>query len=321
MSLPVRQFRRALVLLVLVTASLGQVVLPAPASAAVSPIDQRYNSDAQVRKVVGPPVGAEFSVAGGRQRDYKWGSLYYSAATGVHEVHGAIWWSYKGRGGPGALGFPTTDEEGVYLKYAENVTGAANRFQKGELVWAKETNKVHWLGSAISTEWNRAVYPFLGMPAGSERAAKSGVMVPFSSGAIYSNSTGVHSLHDGYPGGSNGIWPKYVKLGTDKGFLGVPTKDEQGIARTASYSDGRLQVFAGGRIYQRGAMLGLDGAADEAYEVHGAILWRFLNDGGLARYGYPVSDEQATTGGRISHFEKASIFWDASTQKTSIRTP
>jgi len=316
--------RSSLLLLLIATLALGTASLPAPAFAVTaSPIAQRYNTDKAVAELLGAPTGKEFTVAGGSQRDYTWGSLYYSKATGVHEVHGAIWWAYRGKNGPSGIGFPITDEDLVYFKYAPNVAGASSRFTQGELVWNPKTSNVTYMSKAVSDKWNRSPYPFLGMPIADERPASTGTVASFESGAIYANSTGAHVLSNGYPSGSNGIFAKYTKLFADKGFLGVPVADEEYIAATPSYSEGRYQEFTNGVMFQQG-MRGTNGTRAQAYEIHGAILDKFWELGGLNRFGYPTTDEVATPAafgipGRISNFQFARILYNSSTHEVTVR--
>ena len=65
-------------------------------------------------------------------RTYERGNIYWSAATGAHIVWGAILVKYSALGGPGALGFPTTDEVGV-------AGGARSTFTRGSVFWSAAT--------------------------------------------------------------------------------------------------------------------------------------------------------------------------------------
>lgn len=59
---------------------------------------------------LGAPTSVEYAVVGGRARNFTGGRLYWSEATGVHEVHGPILRKYASRGYvTSCLGFPTTD--------------------------------------------------------------------------------------------------------------------------------------------------------------------------------------------------------------------
>lgn len=66
----------------------------------------------------------------GRVSSFEGGSIYFSGATGAHEVHGMILDAYRKLGGPaGELGFPITDERGAQngIRYSA--------FQNGVIVW------------------------------------------------------------------------------------------------------------------------------------------------------------------------------------------
>jgi uncharacterized protein with LGFP repeats len=61
----------------------------------------------------------------------------------------------------------------------------------------------------------------------------------------------------------------------------------------------------------------LKSGASKAFEVHGAILAKFLSSGGTGAWGYPVSNEGDVMSGsaaigRTSEFEKCTIYWSAS---------
>jgi hypothetical protein len=95
---------------------------------------------------------------------------------------------------------------------------------------------------------------------------------------------------------------KYDSLSSDlKAELGAPD-----AAGDVALADGGLL-----RNYERGRIL-WNPATGNAYEVHGQIYRRYAADGGIetSGYGYPTSDEVDAIRGRVSHFERADIFWD-----------
>lgn len=96
-------------------------------------ISDKYAALGGSKSVLGPPAGAERATADGigRLRDYKSGSIYWSPATGAHEVHGSIWrlWT-KLRREEGLLGYPTTDEHATPHKKAR-----VSKFQRGAIYW------------------------------------------------------------------------------------------------------------------------------------------------------------------------------------------
>jgi hypothetical protein len=103
------------------------------------------------------------------------------------------------------------------------------------------------------------------------------------------------------------IEAKYLALGGCSSVVGVPVTAEQATPDGV----GRYSVFSTGSIYwtpQTGA-----------HAVHGRIrdAWAAAGweDGEL---GYPISDEVAIAGGRMSSFQHGSITWDPATDQTSI---
>ncbi|MEV4479206.1 polysaccharide deacetylase family protein [Micromonospora coxensis] len=77
---------------------------------------------------LGYPVSDEVAVTGGRASQFQGGNVYWSSATGAHEVHGAILSRYVSLGGTGSrLGLPTTDEYAV-------TGGRRSDFQHGAIV-------------------------------------------------------------------------------------------------------------------------------------------------------------------------------------------
>lgn len=114
----------------------------------------------------------------------------------------------------------------------------------------------------------------------------------YERGSIYwTRATGAHEVH----GAIRDLWSS---LGWERSLLGYPMTDEGPVA------DGRFSRFEGGYVFWSGA--------SGAHEVRGAILGRYLDDGGPANagYGFPTTDEEPVLRGRRSRFQRADIFWD-----------
>jgi hypothetical protein len=116
----------------------------------------------------------------------------------------------------------------------------------------------------------------------------------FRKGGIYwSGATGAIPV-------TGQIYVDYEMWGESK-FIGFPKSKATNIA------SGVQQVFEGANVYYKNG-------ASNAFEVHGAILTKFLNTGGVSKWGYPVSNEEDiknnnTSIGRISEFEGCTIYW------------
>lgn len=117
----------------------------------MSPIDDKYAQLGGPNGFLGHPVdeGAgsnEMDTADGRGRvrDFQGGSIYWSPATGAHEIHGAIrvkWAQLRG------LGFPTTDE----LPTPDGV-GRFNHFEHGSIYWTPHTG-AHDVRGPVRDKW------------------------------------------------------------------------------------------------------------------------------------------------------------------------
>ncbi|MDO8737314.1 MAG: N-acetylmuramoyl-L-alanine amidase [Thermoleophilia bacterium] len=117
---------------------------------------------------------------------------------------------------------------------------------------------------------------------------------------IWNPAGGVYWIH-------GGILEKYNQLGGASGSMGLPRSDEYGVA------EGRGNDFAGGRIYW------CPGVGTHA--VTGAILAKLLSDGGVARDGFPTTDEYDVpgyAGTRAGDFQRARIYWSASGSSRTV---
>ena len=156
------------------------------------------------RSYLGYPTSDEMAAAGGRVSHFQGGDIYWSAATGAHEVHGAIRDRYAQMGGPAStLGFPTTDE----LPTADGV-GRYNFFQNGAIYWSPATG-AHAVTGAIYQKWESMSWELgaLGYPIGEERSATNGDRsIDFQHGTIVLSGGDGQAREivriDGVPGGS-----------------------------------------------------------------------------------------------------------------------
>jgi hypothetical protein len=114
-----------------------------------------------VQTVLGLPTTDEINVpgvAGGRMNYFQGGAIYWSLATGAHDVYGMIWGEYQTTAGEKdywgtsvqkILGLPTSDEKNV-----PGVAGARmNTFQGGDIFWSAATG-AHVLYGAILAKFN-----------------------------------------------------------------------------------------------------------------------------------------------------------------------
>lgn len=80
----------------------------------------------------------------GRVRDFDNGSIYWTAETGAHEVHGDIRIKW---GRSRWLGYPLTDETGT-----PDGVGRFNHFEQGSIYWTPSLN-AHEVHGQIREKW------------------------------------------------------------------------------------------------------------------------------------------------------------------------
>ncbi|WP_186382894.1 polysaccharide deacetylase family protein [Amycolatopsis rhizosphaerae] len=245
------------------------------------------------------PVTDETEAAdGGRLNHFVAGSIYFSPATGAHEVHGIIRDKWATLGSErGLLHYPTTDET------AADGGGRFNHFQDGSIYYSPATG-AHEVYNVIRSRWAALGWErgVLRYPTTDETPAPDGVgrYNHFQGGSIYyTPATGAHEVH-------GAIRDKWAALNWEKGFLGYPTTDEYAV------TGGRAGTFQGGIVYFS--------PATGAHEMNGAILGQYLQLGGPdSRLGLPVSDEYPVPEGRRSDFQHGSILWNTATRTAIVR--
>jgi uncharacterized protein with LGFP repeats len=125
------------------------------------------------RRLLGAPRTDETPTPNkpGRFNHFQGGSIYWSAATGAHEVHGAIRDTWASLGWENSfLGFPTTNETPT-----PNKPGRFNHFQGGSIYWSATTG-AHEVHGAIRDKWASLGWENseLGFPKSDEYAIPGG---------------------------------------------------------------------------------------------------------------------------------------------------
>jgi len=172
----------------------------------------------------------------GRFTFFQHGAIYWSPATGAHEVRGAIrdeWGRLQWENGP--LGFPTSDELAIPRE-----PGAYQSFQGGTMYWSHPSG-AHFVRGAIADTWSRlgAQQSHLGFPTTNELPTpyRPGAFNHFRNGSIYwSPATGSHEVRGAIRDAWEGHW-------WEAGPLGFPTSDEYSTGFGVRRSD-----FEGGYI-------------------------------------------------------------------------
>jgi len=256
---------------------------------------------------VGLPLGNENPIFdhSGVFTLFQRGSIYWSPASGAHEILGAIRDAWAAQGWEqGRLGYPVTDELGT-----PNQDGAYNHFQGGSLYWSPPTG-AHLVAGAIQDAWaaqgwerSRLGYPVtdeLGTPN------QDGAYNHFQGGSLYwSPPTGAHLV-------AGAIQDAWAAQGWERSALGYPVTDELGTPN----QDGAYNHFQGGSLYwspPTGAHL-VTGAIQDAWAAQG---WE------RSALGYPTSDEAATASrtGAFNRFQHGAIYWSPGTGAHAMTAP
>ncbi|MCY7314463.1 MAG: hypothetical protein LH480_02240 [Rubrivivax sp.] len=174
-------------------------------------------------------------------------------------------------------------------------------FAAGTLMYADAVGHAFELHGLIrEAYWTQPNRAELGHPISDEMdtARRGGRKNLFSRGGLYwSPATGARAV-------TAQLWVDYESMG-ESAALGLP------LAAAESIPGGLRQRFQGGNMYHRTGQ-------PRAFQVHGAILTRFLSVGEVSAWGYPVGNESnlldgAQVIGRTSEFEGVTCYWSAGT--------
>jgi uncharacterized protein with LGFP repeats len=252
---------------------------------------------------------------GGLYEMFEHGAIFWSWATGAHEIHGAIETEYfntaNEHDGSGVvvekiLGLPTSDEMN-----APGGSGRMNTFQGGNIYWGGGGGGHAVYGGILAKYLSAGGPASYGLPNSEEMnvPAVPGERVSYFQGgrAIYwSAATGAHLVY-------GAIGTEYANTAYERDaygrvvrtLLGAPTSDEMNSPSVV----GRMNTFQGGNIYW--------GGGGGGHAVYGGILAKYLSVGGPGAYGLPTSEEQnvpAVPGERVQYFQGGrAIYWSQST--------
>lgn len=241
---------------------------------------------------LGYPVSDSTNLSGGNTYQNFEGGAIYKVSTNQYSTQGAVGDRYNSVGGPtGYLGVPLSNENTL------GTGGVYQQFTNGRVYW--KSGKGAWIvAGGIGTKYIAlgADGSALGYPLSNEIALSTGgVYQQFENGRIYWKSQkGAWMV-------AYGTGNKYVEVGADKSILGYPLSDE-----TALSTGGVYQQFERGRIYWK--------STKGTWIVAGGIGDKYISLGADgSTLGYPLSDEIATSNGRVyQKYEHGKIYWTPS---------
>jgi uncharacterized protein with LGFP repeats len=194
----------------------------------------------------------------------------------------------------GPLGFPTSDLLGV-------PGGSAQAFSGGS-VYSSPASGAHAVQAAFLTPWwtSGGVSGPLGFPVTDLLDVPGGSAQAFTAGSVYAKT--------GQPGFAvyGATRTAWWSDGGVTGVLGFPT------ANTTSVGSGGVTRFEGGMLYAAG---------QATFRVNGSLLAAVDRAGGLGALGAPTSSELLVPGGTAQAFERASVYWSASSGAHVISGP
>lgn len=217
-------------------------------------------------------------------------SIYWHPSTGAHNVQGAIRQKWCALGWEGGFGYPATNESPTpdgrgWFNHFLRIGSTASCGTPGDRsIYYRNETGAHEVHGSIRQRWCAVGWEGgnLGYPTTDELVTSSGV----GRYTHFSKYSGTTWLHDGsiFWSSSSGAWEvfgkirdKYASLSWERGFLGYPT------AGQVALTGGQRSIFQGGHIYWATGF-------GQAYEMHGPILTRYVNDNGTSAYGFPITD-------------------------------
>ncbi|UUL75827.1 polysaccharide deacetylase family protein [Pseudarthrobacter sp. Fe7] len=181
--------------------------------------------------------------APGRYNNFAGATIYWSPATGAHEVHGSIGGHYLGSAAqPASSASPAPTRTPPQAPPAGTTTSPAP-----QSTGARPPGPTRFTGPSADTTWSGGPAGFPGFPRTDETGTPDGVgrFNHFAGGSIYwSPATGAHEVH-------GAIRAQWTALGWEHSRLGYPTSDEYGITggRRSDFQQGSILWHeASGRI-------------------------------------------------------------------------
>lgn len=86
----------------------------------------------------------------GRYNEFEFGTVYWSAKTGAHEVYGLIRDAFLRAGGVDTVGFPTTGE-----RFVPDKSGKYNHFENGSVYWKVGQKKAFFVPQWVVDAWSQ----------------------------------------------------------------------------------------------------------------------------------------------------------------------
>ncbi len=252
--------------------------------------------------IIGYPISDEFKTPNkaGAGQHFENGSMYWSNATGAHEVHGAIKDKWKTLGWENSfLGFPKTDETATPDK-----KGRFNFFEGGAIYFHPNIGTYAIDNSKIKV-WEKEGWEKgkLGYPVSDAVIKNNNEMQQFEFGAIVSCKASAYKVLFNSQRSKDGVYTKWIKTGGFDSYLGDIINGNKNYPKNHKY---HFAEFQNGYIYESGS---------SAVVIKKGPIFEYFAKQGFenGHLGYPIQDEFTKSDGIIvQSFEHGTVFWSKS---------
>jgi uncharacterized protein with LGFP repeats len=269
------------------------------------------NKDGRVQSVnqkyfLGAPISDEFKTPNknGVGQHFEGGSIYWSPATGSHEVHGAIKDKWAAMGWENSfLGFPVTDETITPDGY-----GRYNFFEGGAIYYHPNLG-TYAIPRIIAEVWKKEGWEkgTLGYPTSDEIIKNNNSVQYFEFGAVISTKGGSYKVIYNSLRSKNGLYTKWRQTGGIDSYLGDLVAPNKNYPKTFRYHFAEFQngfIYENPTINENPAFVIKKGPF---FDYYAKQKWE------TGALGFPMSDEKIKKDGTLfQNFDHGTVFYSKS---------
>lgn len=268
---------------------------------------QRGTSNINQNYFLGAPTSDEFKTPNknGAGQHFEGGSIYWSPATGAHEVHGAIKDKWAALGWENSfLGFPVSDEISTPDGY-----GRFNFFEGGAIYFHPNLG-TYAVPKTIAEVWKKEGWEKgkLGYPVSDEIIKNNNSVQYFEFGATISTKAGFYKVIYNSLRSNNGLYAKWRASGGIDSYLGDLVTPNKNYPKTYQY---HFAEFQNGFIYENPGINGNPAFVIKKgpfFDYYASKKWE------TGYLGFPISDEIPSGDNfTIQKFEGGTIFYSPNT--------
>jgi len=259
---------------------------------------------------LGAPTSDEFRTPNknGAGQHFEGGSIYWSPATGAHEVHGAIKDKWAALGWENSfLGFPTTDETTTPDGY-----GRFNFFEGGAIYYHPNLG-TYAVPKLIAEVWKKEGWETgkLGYPVSDEIIKNNNSVQYFEFGAAISTKASPYKVIFNTMREKNGLYTKWRATGGIDSYLGDLVTANKNYPKKFRY---HFAEFQNGFIYENPNLV-VDNHITAFVIKKGPFFDYYASKNWEAGYlGFPISDEIPSRDNiSIQKFEGGTILYSPNT--------